>query len=131
VSDPGDWYIRSVSVYGARYGRTTNATFDVALCDKDLKPIVVWKKSCSAFKPGGFAWVRMEVPPTLVPKDFYVCLNFRPTATQGVLVAFDTSTKGSSLVATPGEAGKALAQGDWMIRVELDRPKEAASRKAD
>jgi len=40
-----------------------------------------------------------------------------------VFVDYDSSTQGSSCVATPGVAGDPLKQGDWMIRVELDRPK--------
>ncbi len=128
--EPGDWYIRAVWVYGARYGTATRPTFDTALCDADLKPIAVWKNPYSRFKAGSFVWTRIQVPPTLVPKDFYVCLSFRPTASQGVFVAFDTSTKGNSFTGTPGSPGQRLAQGDWMIRVELDRPKEATSRKA-
>ena len=48
---------------------------------------------------------------------------FRPTAQNGVFVDYDSSTQGSSCVATPGVAGDPLKQGDWMIQVELDRPK--------
>jgi hypothetical protein len=69
--------------------------------------------------------VRIEVPPTLVPGAFNVCVVFRPTAQSGVFVSYDTSTQGDSRVATPGAAGDVLKQGDWMIRVELDRPKTA------
>lgn len=72
------------------------------------------------------------MPPTRVPpgeEGSYVVLDFRPAATQGVYVSFDASTKGTddpgSLVATPGRKGNALPGGDWMIRVELDRPKAA------
>jgi hypothetical protein len=35
------------------------------------------------------------------------------------------STRGNSRVATPGAPGDVLKQGDWMIRVEIDRPKSA------
>ncbi len=123
----GDWYIRAVSVYGARYGRSRppHADFDIALCDDELSPIETWKKPYATFKRGDLKWVRMEVPPTRVPKSFCICLNFRPTSTRGVYVAFDTSTKGNSFVGTPGKRGSPFEQGDWMIRVELDRPKEA------
>ena len=47
----------------------------------------------------------------------------------GVFVSFDQSTRGTdragSLVATPGRKGAAFAGGDWMIRVELARPRGA------
>lgn len=129
VPEEGEWYIRAVSVRGAQYGRAKSATFDVALCDQDLKPISVWKKSYAAFERGEPAWTRLAVTPTRVPSEFAVCLNFRPNATQGVYVAFDTSTKGDSVVGVPGNPGEPFAQGDWMIRVELDRPKATATRE--
>ena len=131
----GDWYLTAVSVYGSRYGAAAppaDATFDVALCDAEMKPMAVWKHPQRLFARGQEKWVRVEIPPTRVPPGnggFYVCLQFRPTATQGVFVSFDGSTRGqaerSSLVATPGAAGEPLAAGDWMIRAELDRPKDA------
>jgi len=129
----GEWYIRAVSVYGARYGhpRPPKGTFDVALCDDQLRRIAAWKKPYGTFERGNLKWVRMEVPPTRVPKTFNVCLNFRPTATKGVFVAYDTSTKGNSVVGTPGKPGSPFGQGDWMIRVELDQPKEADPLKAE
>jgi len=71
------------------------------------------------------------LPPTRVPRQFYICLNFRPTGTRGVFVAFDTSTQGNSLTGTPGKPGRPFNQGDWMIRVELDQPKEANPLKGE
>jgi hypothetical protein len=131
LPDDGEWYLRTVSVCGAQYGRAKNAMFDVALCDSDLKPIATWKKPYSAFRLGDLQWTRLPVTPTRVPKEFYICLNFRPTATQGVYMGFDTSTKGNSQIGIPGEQGHNFTQGDWMIRVELDKPKDAASRPAE
>jgi RNA polymerase sigma-70 factor (ECF subfamily) len=131
----GEWYLTGVSVFGSRYGPPqppAGATFDVALCDADMKPIAVWKQPQRLFPRGEAKWVRVEIPPTRVPPGeagFYVCLQFRPTATQGVFVHFDAGAKDkaerSSLVATPGQAGEPLAAGDWMIRAEVDRTKSA------
>ncbi len=129
----GDWYLTAVSVHGARYGGTrppADATFDVALCDHEMRPVATWKHPYTLFARGQEKFVRVEVPPTRVPPGehgFYVCFNFRPTATQGVYVSLDDGTagKGESKTATPGAPGRPLAQGDWMIRAELDRPKEA------
>jgi hypothetical protein len=131
----GDWYLTAVSVHGARYGAAqppASVTFDVALCDAEMKPIAIWKQSCRAFERGESKWVRIELPPTRVPpgaEGFYVVLDFHPTASQGVYVSFDESTKGTdragSLVATPGKKGGAFTAGDWMIRAELDRVKGA------
>lgn len=129
---PGEWYIRSVSVYGLRYGRSAPSdTFDVALCDEKMGTIAVWKKPYSTFGAGDPKWVKMIVAPTRVPESFYVDLNFRPTATRGVFVCFDSSTKGNSLVAIPGKPGGPFENGDWMIRIELDQPKEASALEAN
>ena len=135
VAPPGEWYVASVSVFGSRYGPAqapAGATFDVALCDADMKPVAAWKHPQSLFSRGEAKWVKVAVPPTRVPPGeggFYVCVQFRPTATQGVFVHFDSSAKGkrerSSLTATPGDAGEPFAAGDWMIRAEIDRPKSA------
>jgi len=131
----GDWYLTAVSVHGARYGAAqppASATFDVALCDADMKPIATWKQPYRLFERGESKWVRIELPPTRVPpgaEGFFVALDFHPTASQGVYVSFDESARGTdragSLVATPGKKGGAFASGDWMIRAELDRPKAA------
>ena len=123
----GEWYLRAVSLYGSRYGTTRppRISFEVALCDKDMNIIAGWKKPYATFRKGPAKWVRMEVVPTRVPATFYVCLNFRPTNTRGVSVAYDTSTKGHSLTAVPGKRGRPFREGDWMIRAEIDQPKHA------
>jgi hypothetical protein len=135
----GKWYLTAVSVHGARYGAANppaSATFDVALCDAQMRPVAVWKHPYRLFERGKSKWVRIELPPTRVPPGgdgFYVALDFRPTATQGVYVSLDESSKGTdksgSLVATPGKPGEPPAGGDWMVRAELDRPKAADALK--
>jgi hypothetical protein len=123
----GQWYLRSVSIHGARYGPAAAPAdqFDIVLCDADMRPIAVWKQPYKAFERGQTKWVRFEIPPTLVPAKFNLCAVFRPTASNGVFVDYDSSTQGNSRVATPGAPGEPLKQGDWMIRAELDRPKTA------
>ena len=129
-----DWYLTAVSVHGARYGaaRPPTTSFTASLCDGDMLPIASWKQPNKLFERGEGKWIRFEVPPTRVPagdKGFYVVLDFRPTASQGVFVSFDDSTKGkeknSSQTARAGDEGTPFDQGDWMIRIELDRPKAA------
>jgi len=128
----GDWYLRAVHVYGARYGhpKAPNENMTIALCDKDMATIATWKKPYGTFERGDMGWVEIQVPPTRVPGEFCVCLDFKPTATKGVFVGFDTSTRGNSQVATPGKKGDAFEQGDWMIRIELDQPKDADPLRA-
>jgi hypothetical protein len=65
------------------------------------------------------------VPPTRVPARFAACVVFRPTASSGAYVSFDSSTNGNSFTGVPGKPGGKLPGGDWMIRVDLDRPKDA------
>jgi RNA polymerase sigma-70 factor (ECF subfamily) len=128
----GEWYLRSVSAHAARYGpaKAPDTQFDVVLCDAEMKPVATWKKPHAAVARGKNDWVRLDVPPTRVPKDFTVCLVFRPTASSGVFMDYDASSKGDSTTAVPGKPGPALADGNWMIRVELDRPKGADALKA-
>jgi len=123
--DEKEWYIVAVWVHGGRYGpvRAPDTQFDISLCEPDLKGISTWKKPYSVFPRGDSKWMRFDVPPTRVPREFSICLNFRPTATNGVFVSMDNSTQGSSVVGTPGKPGNPLKDADWMIRVELDQPK--------
>ncbi|MBN2446681.1 MAG: hypothetical protein JXO22_08145 [Phycisphaerae bacterium] len=122
----GPWYVRAVSVYGSRYGRPQDSSkFEIALCDTEMNQIAAWKKPLMTFERGDMKWVRMEVTPTRVPPEFNICLDFQPTGTKGVFVAYDDSTSGHSLVATPGKPGSTFDGGDWMIRVEVDREREA------
>ncbi|HOW72625.1 MAG TPA: hypothetical protein PKY77_18655 [Phycisphaerae bacterium] len=123
----GKWYVRAISVYGARYGtpKAPPSPFDIALCDKDLAVVATWRKPIGSFEYGNMSWTRLEVPPTRVPVEFQICLDFKPTATKGVYVGFDSSGQGHSRVATPGKKGGPLGEGDWMIRVELDQAKDA------
>ena len=123
----GEWYLRSVSVYGSRYGAAAapDTKFELVLCDADLKQVASWGKPYAAFKRGEAQWVKLDVPPTRVPKEFVVCVAFNPTATSGVFVSFDGSVSGKSTTALPGKPGRPLAGGEWMIRPELDRAKGA------
>jgi hypothetical protein len=127
---PGEWYLRSVSIFGSRYGprqAPAGLEFEIALCDADMRPIASWKKPYSLFERGESKWVKLDVPPTLVPSKFFICAVFRPTASNGVLVGFDDGTHGDSRVATPGNSGEEFKQGNWMIRTDLDQTKTADS----
>ena len=55
-----------------------------------------------------------------MPPSFYVTLNFRASYSNGVYVAFDSSTKGNSIKSLPGKPPGPFGDGDWMIRAELD-----------
>jgi hypothetical protein len=57
-----------------------------------------------------------------VPNVFYLALYLRSSDSDGIYVAMDNSTKGDSVGSRPGEPPEVFDKGDWMIRVELDRP---------
>jgi len=124
VASPGEWYLRAISVYAERYGgvEPPNKKLDIALCDSEMRPIAVWQKPYAAFPKREMEWVRLEVPPTKVPNVFYLALYLRSSDSDGIYVAMDNSTKGDSVGSRPGEPPEAFDKGDWMIRVELDRP---------
>ena len=117
------------SRYGAQRPPTT--TFDIILCDDQFRPIATWQKPRAAFPRGEAQWVRLDVPPTLVPPTFYLCVNFKATATNGIYLDFDTSTQNNSVTGTPGKVPHPFNQGDWMIRVEVDQLKEADALRAN
>jgi len=124
----GPLYLTAVWVHGARYGglKPVSDVFDVALCDKDMATIALWNKPYGLFDAGEtMTWVQVPVTPTRVPDEFNICLAFKSTASKGIYAAYDDSTHGSSRAATPGKPGRSFDKGDWMIRVELSRPKDA------
>jgi hypothetical protein len=130
---PGDeWYLVAISVYGSRYGpaRAPDTTFEISLCDAQNKAIASWEMKYAAFPRGDAKWTRFDLPPTRVPREFAIALNFRPTATNGVFVHIDTSTKGNSSTGLPGKEPAPLDQGDWMIRMELDQPRSSDALSA-
>ncbi|HKV80279.1 MAG TPA: hypothetical protein VJP02_19175 [Candidatus Sulfotelmatobacter sp.] len=125
VPDASDWYLTAVWVYGSRYGdeKPPENTFDIALSDVDAKLISIWKGRYAAFSHLQDDWTRFEVSPTRLPSTFFVTLNFRADASHGVYVAYDSSTKGSSIDSLPGKPPQNFDGGDWMIQLELDRKK--------
>ena len=126
LPDAGDFFITAVSVYGSRYGEETvppDMTFDIILSDADARMIAIWKGQYASFKYGNDGWARFEVPPTRVPHVFNITLDFHATASNGVMVGFDSTSNGSSVDSLPWQTPHPFAGGDWMMRVELDHKK--------
>lgn len=116
----GDWWLASVRIHGARYGmpQPPKEDFHVTLCDKDFKPIRDFTFPYSRFARGETSkWVSLRIPPTKVPKDFVICLNFNAERTKGVYVSHDA--EGTGLVGLPGQAAGSFTGGDWLIRPTL------------
>ena len=124
TSDDG-YFITSIRIHGGRYGspRAPNEDFHVSLCDKDFKLITDFDFPYAKFARGNPKWVELRLKPTEVPREFVICLNFNPTSTKGVFVSHDE--EGEGLVGLPGKRAGSFTGGDWMIRVTVDRLKQA------
>jgi hypothetical protein len=125
-ADHDDWLLTAVYLHAARYGapRGPEEKLDLALCDDQHRVIARFRPAYAAIPAGrNAAWVRLETTPTRVPPTFRIVANFQPTATSGVFVSYDSSTSGNSFSTPAGKPAAPFAEGDWMIRVELDRPK--------
>ena len=129
---PGDgWCLTAVAIYGSRYGaaQAPSENFHVWLCDADFKAIADFPFPYATFEGGNPKWVRLPIRPSLVPAKFIVCVGFNPTAAKGVFVSHDGAGSGASLAGVPGEKGRPFDKGDWLIRVQIDRPKAGAAPK--
>ena len=116
----GEWWLTMIRIHGARYGmpRPPKEDFHITLCDKDFKPIRDFTFPYSEFVYGSRSkWEAFRVPPTKVPKDFVICLNFNAERTKGVYVSHDA--EGKSLVGLPGKPAGSFGGGDWLIRPTL------------
>jgi hypothetical protein len=117
-----NWLLTEVRIFGSRYGYPQPPTedFHVWLCDKDFKSIADFPFPYSTFKRGQPEWVSFKVKPARVPKEFFVCVGFDPTATKGVYVSADKESSGHSYTGLPGREPKPFTGGDWLIRATVD-----------
>ena len=127
---PGeDWCLTSVRIYGARYGmpQAPDEDFRAWLCDEKGKSIREFKFPYRLFLRGNPSWIKLQTPPTRVPRRFILCVGFNPTATKGVFVFYDASADGDSREGLPGQEMGKFGRGDWLIRATVDQPKSANS----
>jgi beta-lactamase regulating signal transducer with metallopeptidase domain/HEAT repeat protein len=120
----GKWNLTSVRIFGSRYGYPqTPKYFKVWVCDADLKPIAEFEYPYAKFKRGDPQWVEFKTKPTVISKEFYLCVGFDPQQTSGVYVHYDGEASGSS----------AVGLRDWLIRPTLSPvdPKDASNRAED
>jgi RNA polymerase sigma-70 factor (ECF subfamily) len=117
--------VAGIRSHGSRYGYPQPPKENVMIyfLNKDLSETVATKTvPYSRFKRGEPQWVDIRFPkPLEVPREFWVCVDFRAAQTKGVYVSTDSSSDGAhSRVGLPGgEASEAKIQGDWMIEVLL------------
>ena len=124
-SPPDHWYVTTLDLYGQRFGpplrKMEYAT--ITLCDKALHPITAWQKPYGFFRGARPRWFHIRLPPTRVPREFAIAVQFFCLDDKGVQVHRDDSVSGHSAIGQPGGLAKPLAKGDWMIRAELDTAK--------
>jgi len=123
------WYLTSVRIYGSRYGLPTppQEDFRIWLCDKDFKTIAEFDQPYSKFPTGTAQWVDLPVTPTNVPSEFIICVAFNPTAQKGIYAGYDAQATGNSFTGMPGQEPRDFAQGDWLIRAQVDQLNSADS----
>ena len=116
-------FLTEVRIHGGRYGypQAPKEDFHVTLCDPDFNPIADFAFPYSKFTRSEPKWVTLKVKPTEVPKNFVICLNFKPASTKGVFVSHDK--EGKSLVGLPKKKAGSFTGGDWMVRASVDRLK--------
>jgi RNA polymerase sigma-70 factor (ECF subfamily) len=123
---PGeDARVAGIRIHGSRYGlpQPPKEDFMIYFLNADMTDTVATKTApYSRLKRGDQQWVEIKFPkPIEVPKEFWVCLDFRAAQTKGIYLSVDDSTDGShSKVGLPGmEIKPADVGGDWMIEVVL------------
>jgi len=118
-------YLTGIRLFASRYGYPAPPAENayVWLCDSDFKAIAVFALPYSRFQRGTPQWVTVSTKPTLVPKRFFICVGFNPTATKGVYVHHDAAQSGNSFLGLPGTSPRPFQKGDWLLRPLLQEPK--------
>ena len=131
---PGAWRLDRVDVFSARYGdpEPPGKQCIAYVCDPEMKPIRDVQVPYALFGWGEMRWTSIRLPAVEVPRAFFVCLSFEPTAEVGVFVGTDRNvTTVHSYHALPqSQCGKLEDQGDWMIRVHLATDDPALGARA-
>jgi beta-lactamase regulating signal transducer with metallopeptidase domain len=116
---PDEGYVlRSVKIYGSRYGEVQppKEDFHIYLCDEKFNIIKDFAFPYSQFVRGNARWVTLRVEPVEVPSTFAICVDFKPHQTKGVYVHYDANSSGNSYIGVPGQEFKNFSEGEWMIR---------------
>lgn len=115
--------IGGIKIHASRYGvpQPPKEKFLIYFMDDKHNEVLQTRMApYSAFERGENEWVTIRFPkPVEVPKDFWLCVDFRAHQTKGVYVSYDTSTGGKhSKTGLPGiEPDDVTFGGDWMIEL--------------
>ena len=119
--------IAAVRFHGSRYGRPQppDESFLIYFLSDDLKHIVHTEMApYSLLDRGAEEWIDVRFDhPVVLPKTFWIALDFRATQSKGVYLSYDTSTGGAhSRIGLPGAPmSKVKFGGDWMIEAILGK----------
>lgn len=122
-SPEGDWVIDRIAVLGERYGETQppDEDFLIHILGEEFEPIAEFARPYSTFGLDEGRWREVSLDPVALPKLFYVCVSFSPTASKGVYVYYDNTVGHShSRHALPySHCNDVRGQYDWMIRAHV------------
>lgn len=119
----GGGELKAVKIKGARYGYpNSDSNFILSVLDGDGNLIQALSLPFMEFEKRGepLYWVELGTKGIVVPDDFYVMFDFRPTATDGVYVGYDADSTGHSYSGFSGGKAVPFSEGDWMIHVLVE-----------
>ena len=116
-------WLNQVELFGGRYGTPTppDEDFHLYIVDGEMQvirqialPYILWVST------GDMGWVNLPIPPTQVPQEFGVGVDFHAHQTKGVYVGLDSSPEQASYVWMPGREPKPQEGANWMFRIALE-----------
>ncbi len=121
----GEWYIRSVLVYGSGYGGAHAHPFDVSVCDAKQRTQIHAPKVRKHFREGLFEWIEIPLPPQpRIKGKFSVILDVRPTRKRGIYIGYCDVGRSHSFYGRAGGKWRPFRKDkEWMIRVRMTQRK--------
>ncbi len=116
-------WLNQVELFGGRYGTPTppDEDFHLYIVDGEMQvirqialPYMLWGNT------GDMGWVNLPIPPTQVPAEFGVGVDFHAHQTKGIYVGLDNSQEQASYIWLPGGEPKSQEGANWMFRIALD-----------
>ncbi len=123
---PDRWYLTEIHFYAERYGQilTKAKDFTITLRDEKFKKVYSWDKPYGLIRGRDPQWYKIRLDPVPVSSAFAITIEFESRRNAGVRLFKDTSSKGNSAAGSARRGIQPVADGDWMIRAEIDRVKD-------
>ena len=115
--------LKAVKLKGSRYGMPeSDSKFTLYITDAHFNVIDSVRLPFMEFAQRGelLYWREFALKGIKVPEDFAVLFDFNPTATDGIYVGYDKQAHGHSFTGLPEDVIQVFAEGDWMIRVQVE-----------